>query len=139
MGDVMTIKGGCHCGAVRYEIASEPGFAFFCQCRNCQRFSGSGHMANIVFPAEAMSLTGKTATYRYTGGSGNPVLSIFCPACGAPIYGHSEGAKIRIIRASGLDDPGLFKPSKVVFSDGAQPWDHLDAQAPCFTESGGGA
>ncbi len=53
---------GRHCGAVRYEIANEPGFSFFSQCRDCQRFSGSGHMANIVFPAEAMSLTGKTAT-----------------------------------------------------------------------------
>jgi hypothetical protein len=135
----LTLEGGCHCGAVRYEIACEPGFSFFCQCRDCQRFSGSGHMANIVFPATAVSLTGKTATYRYAGGSGNPVLSVFCPACGAPVYGHPEGAEIRIVRASSLDDPGLFAPTKVVYSDSAQPWDALDANAPRFAETGGGS
>ncbi len=134
----MRIEGGCHCGAVRYEIASEPGFSFFCQCRDCQRFSGSGHMANIVFPAEAMSLTGETATYSYTGGSGDPVLNIFCAACGAPICGHPKGASIRVVRASSLDNPGLFKPSKVVYSDSAQPWDPLDALAPQFTKSEAG-
>ena len=93
-------------------------------------------MATIVFPADAMSLTGETTHYRYTGGNGDPVLNIFCGACGAPILGHPEGASIRILRASSLDDPGLFAPTKVVFSDGAQPWDHLDAQAPCFAVSG---
>ena len=130
-------EGKCHCGAVRYEIASEPGFSFFCQCRDCQRFSGSGHMANIVFPAEAMSLTGKTTTYRYTGGSGNPVLNIFCPACGTPICGHPEGAGIRIVHVSSLDNPGVFEPSKVVYSDSAQPWDPLDALAPQFNPGPG--
>lgn len=133
------IEGGCHCGAVRYEISGEPGFAFFCQCLDCQRFSGSGHTANIVFPADAMALSGECATYRYAGGSGKPVVSIFCPACGTPICSYPEDASIRIVRASSLDHPGLFKPRKVVFSDSAQAWDPLDAQAPCFAQPEGGS
>lgn len=46
---------------------------------------------------------------------------------------------MRIVRVSHLDDPGPFKPGRVVIPDGAQPWDPLDALAPYFTASEGGA
>ena len=35
--------GGCACGAVRYRIFDEPMFQPDCQCRDCQRMSGTGH------------------------------------------------------------------------------------------------
>ena len=35
--------GGCACGAIRYEISGEPIFMNDCQCRDCQRTSGTGH------------------------------------------------------------------------------------------------
>jgi hypothetical protein len=35
--------GGCACGAIRYEINGEPVVMLDCQCRQCQRDSGTGH------------------------------------------------------------------------------------------------
>ena len=35
--------GGCACGAIRYEITAEPIGMNDCQCRQCQRKSGTGH------------------------------------------------------------------------------------------------
>ena len=35
--------GGCGCGAIRYEITGEPIVQNDCQCRDCQRKSGTGH------------------------------------------------------------------------------------------------
>ena len=35
--------GGCACGAIRYEIPSEPLVMTDCQCRDCQQRSGTGH------------------------------------------------------------------------------------------------
>ena len=33
--------GGCHCGAVRFEVKSKaPKLSVWCHCRNCQRISG---------------------------------------------------------------------------------------------------
>jgi hypothetical protein len=38
-----TWSGGCACGAIRYAIAGEPMLMNDCQCRDCQRKSGTGH------------------------------------------------------------------------------------------------
>src|SRR2546421_1924 len=35
--------GGCACGVIRYEISGEPLASNDCQCRDCQRKSGTGH------------------------------------------------------------------------------------------------
>ena len=44
--------GGCACGAVRYEISGEPMFMNDCQCRDCQRKSGTGHGSYLTFPGK---------------------------------------------------------------------------------------
>jgi hypothetical protein len=41
--------GGCSCGAIRYAIPSEPVFMNHCQCRDCQRNSGTGHGSYLTF------------------------------------------------------------------------------------------
>mgnify|MGYP000278790616 CR=1 FL=1 len=47
--------GGCACGAVRYGIPGEPLARADCQCRDCQRKSGTGHGScrshNLSVPA----------------------------------------------------------------------------------------
>jgi hypothetical protein len=35
--------GGCACGAIRYATRHAPVFQNHCQCRDCQRRSGTGH------------------------------------------------------------------------------------------------
>ena len=41
--------GGCACAAIRYEISGEPVFTNHCQCRDCQRRSGTGHGSYLTF------------------------------------------------------------------------------------------
>ena len=38
----MNIKGGCYCGAIRYEFEGDVTATFQCHCRECQYFTG-GH------------------------------------------------------------------------------------------------
>jgi hypothetical protein len=38
------------------------------------------------------------------------------------------------LRASGLDDPEVFKPGVVVYASRAPSWDHMDANLPAFAE-----
>ena len=42
--------GGCACGAIRYEISDTPMAENDCQCRDCQRKSGTGHGSYLTFP-----------------------------------------------------------------------------------------
>ena len=63
-------RGGCRCGAIRYEIAAEPMFAGHCQCLDCQRETGGGHASFMAFPADAVKLTGTPRFYEAKADSG---------------------------------------------------------------------
>ena len=49
--------GGCACGAIRFEIAGEPLFQNDCQCRDCQRMSGTGHGSYLTFLRKGVKQT----------------------------------------------------------------------------------
>jgi hypothetical protein len=36
------------------------------------------------------------------------------------------------VRASSLDDPNVFKPQMVVYTDRAASWDYIDPSLPSF-------
>ncbi len=82
-----TYTGGCACGAIRYETSSEPIFENHCQCRDCQKRSGTGHGSYLTFPQRAdVTITGEANTWRVAGDSGNEKVHAFCPTCGTPVY-----------------------------------------------------
>ena len=121
------ITGGCKCGAVRYEVSAAPKAYVICQCRDCQKFSGSGNLASMMVPADKLTVTGETTKFEYTGGSGNPVHHVFCPVCGSPVYGGPPGYEFSMIRAGSLDDPRVCKRGMVVYSESAALWGHVDS------------
>lgn len=60
--------GGCACGAIRYEIAAEPVFMNDCQCRDCQRKSGTGHGSYLTFAdRRGMKLSGEAKHWDIVG------------------------------------------------------------------------
>ena len=55
--------GGCACGAIRYEISAEPLVMSDCQCRDCQRKSGTGHGSYLTFTGRrSVKLEGDAGT-----------------------------------------------------------------------------
>lgn len=120
-------EGGCACGAIRYEVRAEPQFSFHCQCRQCQRITGTGHASQFMVPEDAVTIHGELAFYELRADSGNTVSSGFCPNCGSPILKKSSGyPEALFLHAASLDDPGRFKPQEVVWSASRQPWDYMD-------------
>lgn len=128
-----TYRGGCHCGAIRYEIAAEPMFGGQCQCRDCQHESGGGHASFMAFPAAAVRLTGSPRFHEITADSGNRVQRGFCPTCGSPVIARSSGMPdMTTITAGSLDDPSVFKPAFVVYTSRGHAWDHIDPGLQSF-------
>ena len=120
-------QGGCACGAIRYESSVEPQFSFHCQCRQCQRASGTGHASLFTVPPDALTVRGALTFHDQKADNGSTVSRGFCSTCGSPILNKSAGhPELRFIHAASLDDPGLFKPKKLVWSANAQPWDYID-------------
>jgi hypothetical protein len=121
------MKGGCACGAVRYEIDAAPIVSLQCQCRDCQRASGGGHANALAFPDASVRLTGNIKYYEVRGDRGHVVRRGFCPNCGSPITLTTSGnAALRVITAGSLDDPGAFKPQMAFYTRSGHAWDQID-------------
>jgi len=127
------ITGGCRCGNVKYEITAEPMMSGNCHCRDCQHVTGSTHLSAFAVPKESLTVTGKPNSYSFTADSGSTSTQVFCPVCGDLIGGHSTGMPdLRMLAASSLDDPSIFKPEMDIFTDSAQAWDVMDPDLPKF-------
>jgi hypothetical protein len=120
----MPHPGGCLCGAVRYTIAAEPLGARMCWCRDCQRIASGSATVNVLFPEEAVSITGDLALFTMIADSGNTVERGFCKVCGAQIYSRTvtpKGLPMRV-RAGTLDDPELCAPTAAIWIESAPSW-----------------
>jgi hypothetical protein len=104
-------EGGCICGALRYETATDPIHVTVCHCKFCQRATGSAYMVEPIFRLENLRVTrGRPTVYNLRSeGSGKMVSVHFCPTCGTKLYLTFE----RFTGACGIyagtfDDPNWF-------------------------------
>jgi hypothetical protein len=132
MSDPFT--GGCSCRAVRYEITAEPIFMNHCQCRDCQRVSGTGHGSYLTFPSRAqVTVTGEAKRREIVADSGGVKSHAFCPACGSPVFlTFAAMPDLFTIHAASLDDPARFAPQVVTYASRGHAWDYLDPSLPRF-------
>jgi hypothetical protein len=131
-------EGGCACGAVRYEISGDPVFQNHCQCRDCQRKSGTGHGSYLTFARDGMKLTGATSHWDMIADSGNVKTRAFCPTCGSPLYlTFAAMPQFIAVHAASLDDPSRFKPQAVTYTSGGLGWDPLDPTLQGFAKMPG--
>lgn len=126
--------GGCACGAIRYEISDEPVVMVHCQCRDCQRKSGTGHGSYLTFPRRsAVKLTGEPKHWHIVSDSGNVKTRAFCPICGSPVYMTFAATPDHFtVHAASLDDPSRYKPQMVVYAVRGYRWDYIDSALPKF-------
>ncbi|MCX5493273.1 GFA family protein [Kaistia dalseonensis] len=126
--------GGCACGSIRYEIASEPIAGLHCQCRHCQMRSGTGHSSYLVFAGRSdMASTGEPKSWRVAGDSGNEKIHAFCPDCGTPVHlTFAAMPDLVAVHAASLDDASRFMPQFVTYGMRGLAWDILDPALPVF-------
>ena len=73
-----SIPGGCHCGAVRYEVKGETLTHALCHCRDCRRSAGAPMVGWTMYRAEAVKVTkGVPKVY----GPHSPDDAVFCCNC----------------------------------------------------------
>lgn len=93
----MIYQGGCHCGAVRFEVEA-PESLKVTRC-NCSICSKSGFLHLIVPKSEFRLLSGAAALTTYTFNTG-VAKHTFCKTCGIkPFYvprSHPEGIDVNV-------------------------------------------
>jgi hypothetical protein len=118
------LEGGCLCGAVRYRSAAEPVMTLLCQCKQCQRQSGSSFSVNVGFAKGTLEYSGDVpGVYPHKGGSGREVRRHFCRKCGAPIMTELEVTpELDWLKSGTLDDTSWLQPEVSIWGDDGQPW-----------------
>src|SRR3954454_22001724 len=82
--ECMGSAGGCLCGAIRYELASEPFDCGWCHCRTCQLYGGAPAMAFASVAREDFAWTSGEGQVRWVKSSSFGERA-FCGHCGGPL------------------------------------------------------
>lgn len=103
----MTQAGGCHCGAVRYQVDGAPRHVVLCHCRDCRKASGAPMVAWAMFADAALRVTQGTPATRNSSGA---AMRSFCGACGTGLFYRNAEMLPGIVdvQAATLDDPEAF-------------------------------
>lgn len=106
----MTHQGGCHCGAVRYEVSGEPQHVALCHCSDCRKSSGAPMVAWAAFTEDQFRLVeGEPVTFNSSG----TAMRSFCAQCGTGLYYRNAEILPGIvdIQSATLDEPDALPPA----------------------------
>jgi hypothetical protein len=127
------MKGGCLCGAVRYEVGGDMLFGGNCYCVDCRKTTSS-HSASMAVLEATVKITGAVSSYSSPGGSGNEVTRMFCATCGTGLFSKGVRPGVMMVRAGTLDDVELYKPMASIYVSRAPTWDRPPTDLPAFPE-----
>ena len=116
----MTIKGSCHCGAVKLEVPGTPDKLTACNCSLCRRIRGLW----AYYPADEVKVEGPTEAYV----QGDRTLETHrCLTCGCTTHwlGLGENAARAAVNFA-MMAPADVEGIRVRRFDGADTWTFLD-------------
>ena len=105
----MATTGGCHCGAIRYEIEVTPIVHALCHCSDCRRHAGAPMVGWTMYPATAVKVT-KGAPKVYASSENG--RRQFCADCGTGLFYVNEQLLPGLIdvQSATYDDPAVVPP-----------------------------
>lgn len=122
---MVKLSGGCLCGSIRYTILQQPILAYTCNCRFCQKDTGTAYRSALAILNEHVELIGKDfSVYTYKSVEhGRELYKNFCPDCGTTISLKTERFPERqVIMIGTLDDPSQIELSTHMFAEEAFDW-----------------
>src|SRR4051812_43191960 len=124
------LKGGCFCGAVRFEAGGERSNETSCHCSICRRVSAAPSVAWVTVPTtEYRVLSGAPACFQ----SSDHGTRTFCPSCGTPLTFSSRHTSDEIdVTICSLDHPDKVPPKDNTFVASKVSWVELDHHLPAF-------
>lgn len=92
--------GGCHCGAVRYEVETDLEKVLECNCSHCHK---KGFLLNFVDKDKFTLQSGEDQQTEYRFNK-NVIKHLFCKTCGAQSYAEGVEMPKVAINVRCLDD-----------------------------------
>lgn len=128
----MEYKGGCFCGAVRYELQGEPGPLINCHCQYCRRFHGAAFVTVSPVSASGFTITAgqeDLVELDHAAGSRN-----YCGNCGGRLFNRPKFTDefVMLIVAS-LDDTLESKPIMHINTESKAAWYEICDSLPQYS------
>ncbi|REG86955.1 GFA family protein [Marinomonas pollencensis] len=123
--------GGCHCGAIRYQLDGKPVYVSFCHCEDCRRSTGALAVVYAVYlPDQVQFIKGQRKSYQSSPG----VIRTFCSGCGTSLSYEAEwqGQLVMGFFVASLDNPEAFPPERHVFDSERISWFNVTDELPHY-------
>jgi hypothetical protein len=131
-----TLKGGCLCGAVRYEVTGEPKRFYHCHCSRCRKATGTGHASNLFLqPGTLTWLSGAEQVRSFKVPEAQRFTNSFCANCGGRVPRQPQGANVVVIPAGSLDDEAPMQPQGRIFCGSRAAWSCSGDALPVHAEA----
>jgi hypothetical protein len=131
-GTVDSYRGGCLCGAVRYEARGPARNPNICHCESCRKSAGSAGVAWATYVyADLRYIRGKPTEFA----SSARVLRGFCDHCGTTLtYWHDSRPDDVDVTIASLDDPAALPPAMHIWMVDALSWEQPGDSLPRYHE-----
>jgi len=126
------LRGGCLCGAIRYQLEREPELALNCHCRFCRRAHGAAFVTLcIVRTVDLRFVAGADAVREsHTPGVG---VRAFCSRCATRLYNRAESnPALTSLVAASLDEPHSVRPRMHINVESKASWFEIRDDLPQF-------
>jgi hypothetical protein len=126
------LRGGCRCGAVRYEVRDEFLYAWNCHCSRCRATTGSAFKPLAGIERDKLEVTEGSDSLFVVG---DDVLNdTRCASCGSFLFSVvRDGAYVHVGMGSLIDSPSI-RPSAHIFIGSKAPWFEITDDLPQFEE-----
>ena len=127
-------KGGCYCGAIKFEITSAINDIVFCHCSECRKLQGSAFATNGVVESKDFKLVkGNNDLTEHK--LSDTQTRFFCKHCGSPIKSENTKVPEKVrVRLGTIDSDILEKPQAHIFIASKANWDNICDEAPQYDQ-----
>jgi hypothetical protein len=126
------LRGGCWCGAVRYEVPDEFLYALNCHCSRCRASTGAAYKPLAGIEREKLEVVEGAAALLVVG---DDVLNdTRCASCGSFLFSVvRDGEYVHVGMGSLVDVPSI-RPSVHIMVAYKAPWFEITDDLPQFDE-----
>jgi hypothetical protein len=128
-----SIRGGCFCGDIRFEVIGPESFACLCYCESCQHAAGAPVVAWATYARETLKITQGDVHWH----SSSPgVTRGICKSCGSSITYENQKRPGEIdITLNCLDDPTAPTLRAHIWTEDKQPWLQIADDLPVYKQT----
>jgi hypothetical protein len=131
---IKTRTASCNCGQLRATCTGpDPHRISLCNCKVCQKLTGSAFSLQATFPKEQVTIEGRSTEWRFPIEGAPPVpyrkcsrtgvALHFCPMCGSTVYYVLDETPNNIgVKVGAFADPTFPAPNISGFEEYKFPW-----------------